>query len=69
MTHGSLPVLKSEIEKGAEYALILEAARWMASPELCEGLRKLATSNDAEGLKFFKERGLDEAIVACQGEV
>jgi len=60
-----LPVLVREIEKGPEHSLILEAARWAASPTLCPSLRKLASSTDSQALAFWNESGLQEALAAC----
>jgi HEAT repeat protein len=61
----ALSVLKQEIAKGPEAPLYLEAARWLAAPELCEGLRKLAASEDQSSVAFWMENGLNEAIAAC----
>ncbi len=63
----ALPVLKKEIFAGARFALVLEAARWMASRDLCEPLRALTKSTDADALRFWNEKGLQEAIAACCG--
>ncbi len=60
-----LPVLVREIEKGPKLSLILEAARWAASPTLCPGLRKLASSTDSEALAFWNQNGLQKALDAC----
>jgi HEAT repeat protein len=60
-----LPLLTEEIASGPRHSLVLEAARWMASPELCAGLRKLAASNDPDDVAFWTANGLREAIEAC----
>jgi HEAT repeat protein len=60
-----LPVLVRELEKGPELSLILEAARWAASPALCPSLRKLASSTDSAALAFWNQSGLKEALAAC----
>jgi HEAT repeat protein len=61
----ALPVLKKEILDGPRFALVLDAARWMASPDLCEPLRSLTKSTDADALKFWNDSGLEDAIAAC----
>ncbi|WP_394835652.1 HEAT repeat domain-containing protein [Pendulispora rubella] len=63
-----LPILQREIDRGPELSLILEAARWMASPSLYDGLRKLEAHEDPERRKFWLDNGLAEAIAACTRE-
>ncbi len=60
-----LPVLVQELEKGPGLSLILEAARWAASPTLCPSLRKLASSSDSEAIAFWNQSGLQAALAAC----
>lgn len=61
----ALPVLKKELAEGPRFALVLDAARWIASPELSEPLRALTHSTDADALKFWNDNGLQDAIAAC----
>ena len=62
-----LPVLKAEIDSGPRHSLVLEAVRWMASSELCAGLRKLAESDNPDDVAFWTANGLREAMEACCG--
>ena len=49
---------------GPEASLYLEAPRWMAAPDLCEGLQKLAASEDRTSVALWEGQGLREAIPA-----
>lgn len=60
-----LPILQREIDRGPESPMVLEAARWMASPSLHDGLRRLEAHADAERRKFWLDNGLPDAVAAC----
>jgi HEAT repeat protein len=62
-----LTLLRDEIARGPACSLIVLAARYMASPDLCAGLRALAASDDVSSVAFWNESGLKEAIAACCG--
>jgi HEAT repeat protein len=58
----ALGVLVREVEGDCEHSLLMEAARYMAAPELCGGLRALAASDSRD---FWLKNGLEGAIAAC----
>lgn len=61
----ALPVLRQAIADRRCGTLELEAARWYAAPDLCEGLRRFAASPDGQALRSREADELREAIAAC----
>ncbi len=60
--HRVLSTLVREVEGDCELSMLMGAARCMAAPELCHGLRALAASDSRD---FWLENGLADAIAAC----